>query len=78
MEWHHFCIYSSGKYEISEAEGVQKGTKIIIHLKKDCWKFGMETDVKGRYSLAHFYPIYGNPSLFSFQTCVLACSAALV
>ncbi|XP_072040143.1 heat shock protein 75 kDa, mitochondrial-like [Amphiura filiformis] len=43
-----FCWKSdgSGKYDISEAEGVQVGTKIVIHLKKDCWRFAMEQDVK--------------------------------
>ena len=50
-----FCIIiifitfdRTGNYEISEAQGVQKGTKIVIHLKKDCWRFAMEADVKGQ------------------------------
>ena len=46
FSWH----FRSGKYEISEADGVQVGTKIVIHLKKDCWRFAMEQDVKGIYS----------------------------
>ena len=41
-------MYRTGNYEMNEAEGVQKGTKIVIHLKKDCWRFAMEADVKGR------------------------------
>ncbi|XP_038055297.1 heat shock protein 75 kDa, mitochondrial-like [Patiria miniata] len=36
----------TGNYDIIEADGVQKGTKIVIHLKKDCWRFAMEADVK--------------------------------
>ncbi|KAJ8028051.1 Heat shock protein 75 kDa, mitochondrial [Holothuria leucospilota] len=42
----HWKSDGSGAYELSEAEEVQPGTKIVIHLKKDCWKFGIESDVK--------------------------------
>lgn len=36
----------SGNYEISEAEGVRVGTKIVIHLKQDCREYSDETRVK--------------------------------
>lgn len=38
---------SSGMFEIAEASGVRAGTKIIIHLKKDCKEFANEDRVKG-------------------------------
>lgn len=47
----HFVHSSSGSYELSQAEGVQPGTKIVIHLKKDCWKFAIESDVKGEVTM---------------------------
>ncbi|XP_072170714.1 heat shock protein 75 kDa, mitochondrial-like [Diadema setosum] len=59
----YWCSDGSGQYEISEAEGVQKGTKIVIHLKKDCWRFGMESDVKDillKHSNFVGVPIYLN------------------
>lgn len=34
-------------FEISEASGVQTGTKIIIYLKEDCKEFASEERVKG-------------------------------
>lgn len=43
----------SGTFEIAEAEGVSPGTKIIVHLKKDCSEFADETvvrDVIKKYS----------------------------
>lgn len=42
-----FLCYSTGKYEVSEAEGVQRGTKIVIHLKGDCYDYAREELVKG-------------------------------
>ncbi|XP_043255835.1 heat shock protein 75 kDa, mitochondrial [Colletes gigas] len=35
----------SGSFEISTAEGVQPGTKIVIHLKPDCREFSDETTI---------------------------------
>ena len=35
-----------GKYSIQEAEGVNEGTKIIVHLKQDCHEFTDETKIK--------------------------------
>ena len=42
-----FLLHSDGSYEISEADGVQRGTKIILHLKKECNEFSKEQTVKG-------------------------------
>lgn len=39
--------YSSGVFEIAEANGVQQGTKIVLHLKDDCKEFSSEDRVKG-------------------------------
>lgn len=35
-----------GAYELNEAEGVQRGTKIVLHLKDDCAKFSKEETIK--------------------------------
>lgn len=40
----------SGSYEISTAEGVQPGTKIVMHLKPDCREFSDDHSVNGNYS----------------------------
>ncbi|CAG5131563.1 unnamed protein product, partial [Candidula unifasciata] len=53
----------SGKYEISEAEGVQRGTKIVIHLKGDAYNFAKEEVIKEvvkKYSNFVGVPIYLN------------------
>ena len=49
-----------GLYEINEAEGVQRGTKIVLHLKDDCAKFSKEETIKGivkKYSNFVGHPI---------------------
>ena len=38
---------STGSYEISNAEGVQPGTKIIIHLRTDCREFSDDKTING-------------------------------
>jgi len=43
---------SLGTYNISEAEGVERGTKITLHLKGDCYDFAKEDIIKGLY---HFF-----------------------
>ena len=43
-----FFDYRDGSYEISEAEGVQRGTKIILHLKSDCAEFSKEDTLKSK------------------------------
>ena len=39
--------HRSGVYELSEAEGVQRGTKIVIHLKGECYDYCKEEVIKG-------------------------------
>ncbi|XP_046835831.1 heat shock protein 75 kDa, mitochondrial [Vespa crabro] len=60
-----FCWSSdgSGSFEISQAEGVQPGTKIVIHLKPDSREFCDESVIKGiitKYSNFVGSPIYVN------------------
>ncbi|XP_072415803.1 heat shock protein 75 kDa, mitochondrial [Chiloscyllium punctatum] len=53
----------SGMYEIAEAAGVKPGTKIVIHLKKDCKEFANQDrvrDVVNKYSNFVSFPIYLN------------------
>ncbi|XP_070554261.1 heat shock protein 75 kDa, mitochondrial-like [Ptychodera flava] len=53
----------TGSFEIAEAENVQPGTKIVVHLKKDCWKYSVENDVQEiikKYSNFVGVPIYLN------------------
>ena len=50
---HRWMSDGSGTFEIAEADGVSPGTKIIVHLKKDCAEFADETvvrDVIKKYS----------------------------
>ena len=50
-----FLLYivtsSTGSYEVSEAEGVQRGTKIVVHLKGDCYDFAKEEIINSRSRL---------------------------
>ncbi len=66
----------TGNYEMNEAEGVQKGTKIVIHLKKDCWRFAMEADVKeiiNKHSTFVGMPIFLNGKLMNTtQVCLFS------
>jgi HSP90 family molecular chaperone len=58
-----FFFSRSGTYEIQEAEGVQPGTKIVIHLKSDAAEFSKEDRVKEvikRYSNFVGSPIFVN------------------
>lgn len=53
----------SGVYEMSEAEGVQRGTKIVIHLKGECYDYCKEDlikDVIKKYSNFVGVPIFLN------------------
>lgn len=53
----------SGTYEIQEAEGVQQGTKIVIHLKTECREYGDEETVNNvikKYSNFVGSPVYVN------------------
>lgn len=52
-----------GSYELSEAENVQRGTKIVIHLKGECYDYAKEDvikDVIKKYSNFVGVPIYLN------------------
>uniref|UniRef100_A0A8D2LQI9 Heat shock protein 75 kDa, mitochondrial n=1 Tax=Varanus komodoensis TaxID=61221 RepID=A0A8D2LQI9_VARKO len=42
-----WCSDGSGTFELSEASGVQAGTKIVLHLKKECMEFASEDRVRG-------------------------------
>ena len=44
-----FLTYRSGSYEISEADGVSRGTKVIIHLKPEDRTYSLKTTVEGWY-----------------------------
>lgn len=53
----------SGSYEIAEADGVARGTKIIVHLKNDCRRFCLKTEVEEiikKYSNFVGFPIFLN------------------
>ncbi|RUS90283.1 hypothetical protein EGW08_001972, partial [Elysia chlorotica] len=53
----------TGKYDISEAEGVQRGTKIVVHLKGDAYDFAKEDiirEVVKKYSNFVGVPIFLN------------------
>lgn len=43
---HRWMSDGSGTFEIAEADGVAPGTKIIVHLKKECSEFADETTVR--------------------------------
>ncbi|KAF7993535.1 hypothetical protein HCN44_010130 [Aphidius gifuensis] len=60
---YHWQSDGSGNYEISQAEGVQPGTKIIMHLRTDCREFSDETIVNNivkKYSNFVGSPIFVN------------------
>lgn len=65
IEVYHVVVYRSGSYEIREAEGVSRGTKIIIHLKTESREFSDEQTVKDviqKYSNFVGSPIHVNGS----------------
>lgn len=39
----------AGTFEISEIDGVDIGTSITLHLKKECREYADETRLKGKY-----------------------------
>lgn len=60
---HKWSSDGTGSYEIQEAEGVQFGTKIVLHLKTDCREFSddeMLKNVINKYSNFVGSPIYLN------------------
>ncbi|XP_011297734.1 heat shock protein 75 kDa, mitochondrial [Fopius arisanus] len=59
----HWLSTGSGTYEISEAEGVQPGTKIVMHLKSDSREFSDEETINQiikKYSNFVGSPIFVN------------------
>jgi TNF receptor-associated protein 1 len=60
---HFWSSDGSGEYEISEAEGVDRGTKVVIRLKKEAKEFTGSLVVKSiiqKYSNFVGFPIYLN------------------
>ncbi|XP_002155027.2 heat shock protein 75 kDa, mitochondrial isoform X1 [Hydra vulgaris] len=58
----------SGTYEIAEADGVSRGTKVIIHLKETEKRFSLKStveDIIRRYSNFVGFPIYLNGTLLN-------------
>lgn len=47
--YEHWLYYlgRSGSYDLAEAEGVQRGTKIVIHLRGECYDYSKEKLIKG-------------------------------
>lgn len=59
----YLLIFRTGTYEIQPAEGVQPGTKIVIHLKPECRQYSDEDTIKNvinKYSNFVGSPIYLN------------------
>ncbi|CAI5732978.1 unnamed protein product [Peronospora destructor] len=57
---HLWCSDGSGSYEITEANEVTRGSKIVIHLKDSCKEFGTKAKVESiirRYSNFVSFPI---------------------
>ncbi len=42
-----FSVCRSGSFEIAEAEGVARGTKITVHLKDNDKRFALKSVVEG-------------------------------
>jgi hypothetical protein len=42
-------------FDFAEADGVSRGTKVIIHLKDDCKRYALKTAVEGRIFNKIFY-----------------------
>jgi len=62
---HYWCSNGTGSYELAEAEGVQRGTKIIMHLKEKTQNFAIKYKIEGiirKYSNFVGFPIYLNQS----------------
>jgi HSP90 family molecular chaperone len=43
----NLCVCSDGSYEIAEAEGVKRGTKIVIALNDNSKEFAQPKTLKG-------------------------------
>lgn len=40
-------VYSSGSYELAEAANVERGTKVVVHLKDEEQRYADKTVVEG-------------------------------
>lgn len=49
-------LFSSDTFKISKAEGVQPGTKIVIHLNLECRHYSDENTINGMW-FKHFHAI---------------------
>lgn len=52
--------HSSGDYELAEAEGIERGTKIVLHLKDDAHSFASQSTLESiirKYSNFVSFPI---------------------
>merc|ERR1719469_1534391 len=59
----HWSSEGEGLFDLAKAEGVNRGTKIIIHLKESCKEFSLKHQVEGiikKYSNFVGFPIYLN------------------
>ncbi len=45
--------FRSGSFEIAEADGVARGTKITVHLKDLDKRFALKSVVEGMFNLFH-------------------------
>jgi hypothetical protein len=41
-----FLLFSSGAYSLTQAKGVSRGTKIVIHLRQDAEEFSVKKTVE--------------------------------
>jgi TNF receptor-associated protein 1 len=60
---HHWVSTGAGTYEVSEAEGTLRGTKIILHLRPDCKQFSIRSSLElivKKYSNFVGFPIFLN------------------
>jgi TNF receptor-associated protein 1 len=46
-------FFSLGSYELTEAEGVQRGTKVIAHLRGDSYTYAKEEVIKGEKKICN-------------------------
>ena len=49
-----------GDYEVANIDGLERGTKIVLRLRKDCIKFSREQEVEKvikKYSIFNKFPI---------------------
>jgi hypothetical protein len=44
-------FFRTGTYEVCEAENVQRGTKVVAHLKGNCYDFAKEDTIRGYFPL---------------------------